>query len=139
MTALRAAAAILAAAASLGAAGCAPKSYAGIPLTEGAADPELQQLAHEARTGSAHAQLELGIRYEEGIGVERSFKRAAALYRQAATSTGGFRQAYSPAGNGRKGSVVAVSGGRGRAGLDEAKQRLWALERRLGQAPSLIF
>jgi hypothetical protein len=60
--------------------GCASPSYAGIPLTAGAADAELQSLAGRARAGDKDAQLELGIRYEEGRGVERDSESARRLY-----------------------------------------------------------
>jgi TPR repeat protein len=73
------AAALLALAAPLTLAACAPTSYAGISLKPGAADPELQSLARRAQGGDKHAQLELGIRYEEGRGVPANLDRASYL------------------------------------------------------------
>ena len=110
--------------------GCA-KSYAGIALTAGAADPDLQALARSARSGDKRAQLELGIRYEEGRGVAPDPKRAAQLYRRAAMQTGGVRLAYVPAAskNGR-GATVPISAGRLVPGLPEAAARLAQLRGR---------
>ena len=119
------AAALLLASAAL--TGCSTSSYAGIPLRPGAADPELQELAMRARSGDKQAQLELGIRYEEGRGVSTNVARAEQLYRRAATETGGVRLLHIPvAGSGRI-STVPVSGGRPRAGLAEAQRRLHRL------------
>src|SRR3546814_8132871 len=66
----------------------APRSHYGIPLTSGAAPADLQDLARRAATGDKYAQLDLGIRYEDGNGVSRALKRAAQLYRMAATPSG---------------------------------------------------
>jgi hypothetical protein len=54
---------------------CANGSYGGIPLVSGAASVELQDLARRAQAGDKHAQLELGIRFEEGRGVPVDRKR----------------------------------------------------------------
>jgi hypothetical protein len=59
---------------------CAATSYAGIPLAAGAADPELQALARRAQAGDGQAQLELGIRYEQGRGVPAQPALARSLY-----------------------------------------------------------
>jgi len=79
-------AASLAIAAPLGLAACFNSSYAGIPFAKDAADPELQSLARLARSGDKHAQLKLGIRYEEGRGVPVDLERARDLYFDAATN-----------------------------------------------------
>ena len=76
----------LAIAAPLGLAACVNSSYAGIPFATDAADPELQSLARLARSGDKHAQLKLGIRYEEGRGVPVDLERARDLYFDAATN-----------------------------------------------------
>jgi hypothetical protein len=72
--------------ASFMAAGCAANSYAGISFAPGAAEPELQAIARRARQGDKGAQLELGIRYEEGRGVPVDLRLAEALYAAAAGS-----------------------------------------------------
>ncbi len=106
------------------------KSYAGVPLAAGAADPELQSLARRAKSGDKRAQLELGTRYEEGRGVTPNRKRAERLYRSAAMQIGGVRMAYVPAaGKNGRGATVPISGGRLVPGLPEAAARLAALQR----------
>lgn len=114
---------------------CGANSYAGIPLESGAADPELQDLARRARAGDKHAQLELGIRFEEGRGVRRDLDQARRSYREASRSAGGTRLAYIPA-NGRnsRSMTVPISSGRLTRGLPEAAQRLARLEAR-GASP----
>lgn len=61
-------------------AGCAASSYAGIPLTSGAVDADLQELARRARGGNRMAQLELGLRFENGRGVPADPIRACQIY-----------------------------------------------------------
>jgi hypothetical protein len=70
--------------------GCSANSYMGIPLAETAATPEqaeIQSLAKRARTGERKAHLELGIRFEEGAGVERDVARAEEQYILAASQS----------------------------------------------------
>ena len=94
----------------------------------------LVRLARLAQSGNKQAQLELGIRFEEGIGgVERNPSRALELYTLASRAT--------PA---RYGMVVrqtepGAGGGVSRGqrspripGLPEARERRDALEARLG-------
>ncbi|WP_323800837.1 SEL1-like repeat protein [Parasphingorhabdus sp.] len=96
------------------------RSYADMPLTA---------LASEAKRGSKQAQLELGIRFEEGKGVERALNKARKLYAMAASDSGGTIWVYSPAvGNGTKGRTIPVNTGPKRSGLVEAKLRLEGLE-----------
>lgn len=96
------------------------RSYADMPLTA---------LASEAQRGSKQAQLELGIRFEEGKGVERDLDKARKLYAQAASDSGGTIWVYSPAvGNGTKGRTIPVNTGPKRSGLAEAKRRLKGVE-----------
>lgn len=110
------------------AAGCsAPNAYAGISLAAGAAQAELQALAWRAQGGDKSAQLELGIRYEEGRGVTRDLKRAAALYGRAARTSGGTMWIYSPPVGKARGGVIPVSAGPRVPGLPEAARRLAAL------------
>lgn len=98
-------------------------------LTRNYSDMPLPQLASEAQGGSKEAQLELGIRFEEGRGVERDLGKAKKLYAKAASDSGGPIWVYSPAvGNGTKGRVIAVNSGPKRSGLVEAKRRLEGVE-----------
>lgn len=106
-------------------AGCAASSYAGIPFAAGTADPELQTLAMRAQAGGKHAQLELGIRYEEGRGVPINLRRAERLYRMAASEDRGPIYVYSPpVGSNGRGQIVPVNTGSRQAGLDAARIRL---------------
>lgn len=66
--------------------GCA-STYMGISLKPGRADAELQGLARKAKSGDERAQLELGTRYEQGIGVPLDLAKAATLYFDAASRT----------------------------------------------------
>ena len=110
--------------------GCAaPTSYAGISLVPGATDPELQRLAQMARSGDKQAQLELGIRFEEGLGVERNIGKARKQYRQAASDSGGVIWVYQPpVKKGGSGRVMPVNFGARQKGLVEAARRLDALK-----------
>jgi TPR repeat protein len=123
----RAAAGTLAAGAALLLGGCAVNSYAGVSLKAGAAEPELQHIARRAQLGDKHAQLELGIRYEEGRGVAPDIARAEALYRLAAEDSSGASSTYVPGVGGRNGRVVSVRNGPPQQGLAEAKRRLGVL------------
>lgn len=110
--------------------GCA-SGYAGIALAPGAASPEIQSLARRAQAGDKHAQLELGIAFEEGRGVLRDLDKAEKFYRAAATDSGGTLWVYSPpVGNGAAGRVIPVDRGPVREALLEAKRRLGALQAR---------
>lgn len=107
----------------------APTGYMGISFTGRAPDPAVPSLAQRAWTGDKQAQLELGIRFEEGIGVPPDIKRARKLYRRAATTTGGTIFVYiPPATRGGRGSVAPVNTGPIMRGLDEARKRLAALD-----------
>jgi hypothetical protein len=123
-------AATLAIAAVLPLTACAASSsFAGIPLARGAAEPRLQALAQRAKVGDKQAQLELGIRYEEGLGVPVDIGRAKRLYGSAARESGGTTHVYSPPiGKNSPGRVLPISRGPRQAGLAEARARLAALE-----------
>jgi TPR repeat protein len=106
-------------------AACAPShSYAGISLQAGAADPEMQALAARAQIGDKQAQLELGMRYEAGLGVVRDLGRAKWLYASAAAPSGGTMWIYVPGVGKSRGSVMPVNMGPHLPGLPEAKARL---------------
>jgi hypothetical protein len=107
----------------------APTHYAGVDLRPGSADPTLQTLADRARMGSKQAQLELGIRYEDGIGLPIDRKRARQLYGLAAATTGGTIYVYqAPVRKGGRGSVIPVNTGPVVSGLAAAKERLKAMK-----------
>lgn len=116
----------LAASASLGA--CGTSSYMGIPVGAEALNSNLRELALRARAGDKQAQLELGIAFEEGRGVERNLNNARKLYGQASAEIGGSTWLYVPP-SGREGvGRVALMDRRLRnAGLREARARLDAL------------
>lgn len=111
--------------AALGLTACAPGDYyAGISRRPGVAPVDLPRLASRAQAGDQQAQLELGIRYEEGVGVPVDRKRAASLYRQAAADSGGPLWVYRPPVGAAAGRIVPVDGGLARAGLPDAKERV---------------
>ncbi|MBB3033505.1 hypothetical protein [Alteriqipengyuania lutimaris] len=96
----------------------------------------LGQVARLASTGNKQAQLELGVRFEEGRGVSCDPDKARALYRRAAANSGGTIWVYQPpVGNGTSGRTVPLDTGPRETGLSLAAQRLAALERRLEQEP----
>ena len=104
-------------------------NYMGISLAAGQANPELQHLAARARAGDKQAQLELGIKFEDGHGLERDIEKARNLYRLAASDSGGPTWIYvPPTVKGRQGRVIPVTRGGKAFGLDEAKARLELLE-----------
>jgi hypothetical protein len=111
---------------------CGPAtSYQGISLAAGGADPAIQSLASRAASGDKWAQLELGIRFEEGSGVPMDWRRAERLYAGAARATGGTIMVYvPPVRRGGSGSVMPVSTGPRMPGLPEARERLQALRKR---------
>jgi TPR repeat protein len=112
-------------------AACAANSYAGISFAPGAADSELQALARRAQAGDKHAQLELGIRYEEGRGVAVDLARAERLYRMAASDSGGPIQVYSPpVGRQSSGQITSLNRGNYVPGLEDAKARLRGIQAR---------
>jgi hypothetical protein len=119
-----AAAALLLMCAATLASGCNANSYAGIPLAAGAADPELQDLARRARSGEERAQLELGIRFEEGRGVPVDLRRARRLYFDAATRRTRSAEIYIPTPGSATSSIVrTLPGDLQFSGLEEALVR----------------
>lgn len=109
--------------------GCGSYGDMGIPLAAGQVDPELKLLANRARAGDKRAQLELGIRFEEGRGVKRNIAKARDMYRLAASNGGRPVWVYVPPMiKGQRGRVMPVASGYNTSGLAEAKARLEALE-----------
>jgi sporulation protein YlmC with PRC-barrel domain len=88
--------------------GCASHSYMGVSLKPGGADPAVQALAARASIGDKQAQLDLGIRFEEGAGVARDLDTAKKLYHQAASDSGGSRLLLVPSSSGLTTSVVGM-------------------------------
>ena len=115
------------AASALTLAACASsQTYAGVPLTAGAAEPQVQDLARRARSGDKPAQLELGVRYEEGRGLPVDLGCARSLYTAAATRSATLWTHVPGAGGGRS-MMVPVQLSRS-SGLEEARIRLDRLE-----------
>jgi hypothetical protein len=114
--------------------GCAtqPDRFAGIRFDSAAHPPEVRSLAERAAAGDKRAQLELGIRFEEGRGVPASRRRAERLYRMAASYSGGGAELefFRPMRPGGRSHVTKVDGGRFVPGLPEARARLEALRQR---------
>ncbi len=77
-------------------AGCAARDYAGISLVDGAADRTVQALARRALGGDRAAQLELGLRFEQGRGVERDPARACAIYNERPSRASGDILVWQP-------------------------------------------
>lgn len=125
-------------AAALALVACAPSGhYMGISLAPGAAEAPLQQLATRAQAGDKQAQLELGMRYEEGRGVPRDRSKAMSLYGRAARDDGGRLWVYSPGVGQAKGQVIPIDTGMRREGLPEARARLRHLRSPAAAAPPL--
>jgi hypothetical protein len=105
---------------------CASNIYMGIPLT-GGGDPTLRSLAQRASDGDKQAQLDLGIMYEEGIGIPVDIARAEKLYRLASADGDETLWIYSPSpGGGAPGRVLPIERS-GSNGLPEARARLNAI------------
>jgi hypothetical protein len=117
----------------------APTHYAGIDLRPASlVAPDVQSLAQRAQNGDKQSQLDLGIRYEDGRGVPQDLKRARALYRMAATQTGGTIFVYVPASRkGGHGYVTPVNTGPVVPGLAAARERLNALRADFMAGPSV--
>ncbi len=107
----------------------APSRYMGISLQPGGADSALQSLAERARSGDKRAQLELGIVFEEGKGLEPNRANALHLYELAARDTPSTRWIYVPSPGGGAPSRVIPIAKQSSPGLAEAKLRLEHLQR----------
>ena len=92
----------------------------GFALTDAPADA-LQ--CHAAR-GDKPAQLELGIRYDEGRGLAADPVRAASLYAAAAAFTSGLTFIYMPPVGASPGQTVPYRTGPDQNGLPDAMYRL---------------
>lgn len=119
-------------AAALTACASQPSRFQGIAFDSAAHPPEVRALAQRAADGDKAAQLELGIRFEEGRGVPVSRRRAERLYWMAASYSGGGRELdfFRPMRPGGRWHVNPTEGGRFVPGLPEARARLEALRQR---------
>lgn len=89
---------------------------------------DLPALASMARAGDKSAQFELGIRFEQGFGLEQDLGKACRLFARAATQSGGTLWIYvPPVGNGTSGRVMPVDQGPIVPGLAAAAARLETL------------
>lgn len=104
-------------------------TYQGVSLRPGVNAEEVSSLAQRAKDGDKQAQLALGIRFETGDGVRLDHARARALYRLAASDSGGTQIMHIPR---RGGGItsVPISSGAKKLGLEEAQCRLARLEAR---------
>lgn len=84
-----------------------------------------EDLEKIARKGQKQAQLELGRRYEEGVGVERDICKAVKWYKLAAQDSVHRNLVYSgPVGSERYGRAIEVGPPTIENGLIEAKNAL---------------
>jgi hypothetical protein len=105
--------------------GCATDLPLAPPRSPQSVDPLVEILQLRARRGDRNAQLELGIRYEEGRGVDLNLDTAEHWYRRAARDVARPSQVYSPAvGPHGRARILRVRGGSSSRGLAEARQRL---------------
>jgi len=91
------------------------------------AELALADLAWRAQAGDKHAQLELGIRFEEGNGVGQDLSKAKKLFRLAASDSGGPIWVYLPGVNGAAGNVMMLDDGPSEPGIKEAQLRFESL------------
>ena len=101
-----------------------------VPGAPPGAPDDIRALTDAARRGDKAAQLELGIRYEEGDGVVADLARARRLYGLAAADSPGSTWIYTPGKAGERGRMTQVSTGPATDGLAEAKRRLQRLDER---------
>ncbi|MAW98612.1 MAG: hypothetical protein CMN72_02990 [Sphingomonas sp.] len=99
-------------------------SYMGVPFDASETSPQVAALAQRSLTGDKQAQLDLGIAFEKGRGVARDPDKARALYRLAASESGGPVPVYVPGIGDSPGRVVRVGTGDPQPGLAAAKKRL---------------
>ena len=101
--------------------GCATFPDADCPI----ADPSLRM---EASSCDNETLVELGKKYENGIGVHQDYRKAAVLYRLAASASPDLIYIYSPpVGRESYGRVIPVRTGTGRTSSPEALYRLGLL------------
>jgi len=96
-------------------------------LKRGYADMPIAQLANAAQSGNKTAQLELGIRFEEGRGVTKDLDKAKRLYEKAASDDLKYVDVYQTDADG--GRISKLAAGTLGNGLPAAKLRLERLNR----------
>lgn len=96
-------------------------------LKRGYADTPIAQLANAAQSGNKTAQLELGIRFEEGRGVTKDLNKAKRLYEKAASDDLKYVDVYQTDADG--GRITKLAAGTLGNGLPAAKLRLARLNR----------
>lgn len=99
-------------------------SYMGIPFDASRASAGIADLARRSLAGDKQAQLNLGIAFEEGRGVEPDLDKAQKLYQLAASDSGGPVMVYVPGVGGGSGLLSRVNVGGDLRGLTEARVRL---------------
>ena len=99
----------------------------GVPIPVELSKAPLVALARLAESGNKFAQLELGIRFEEGRGLPVDVERARRLYELAATDSQGVMPIYQAGVGESPGSTLTVPRGPIDEGLAEARDRLEAL------------
>ena len=105
---------------------CATNQAFGIDLAAPSTPEEVKILARSAQGGDKPAQLELGKRFEAGLGVPKDLDRAAKLYASAASpaDAASIRTLYTPGGGV---STTVLNGGGAGGGLPYAAVRGCAL------------
>jgi hypothetical protein len=115
----------LSATAALALAGCVAGGRNCGPPVGSFAEAPLARLQCSAGAGDKSAQLELGIRYEEGRGVPADLRRAERLYASAARTRQIPNYVYSaPVGTEKTGRMVPIGPPRTIPGLLQARARL---------------
>lgn len=108
--------------------GCASQQYMGVSLKPGGADPAVQALAARASIGDKQAQFQLGLAFENGLGLERNCRKAKALFRESGRDKTKSMYLYSPSiGGGTSSRVIAIDYGRASEGLPEARVKLYTI------------
>ena len=99
-------------------------NYMGVPFDAPETSPEIADLARRSLAGDKQAQLDLGIAFEEGRGVELNLNKARKLYQLAASDSGEPVMVYVPGVGGVAGRVTQIGTKSDWAGLPEARARL---------------
>ncbi|WP_375291537.1 hypothetical protein [Qipengyuania sp.] len=107
---------------------CASQRYAGLDLRPGAAPADIQQLARVTQSGSKQAQLDLGIRLQEGRGIPVDHGKAARPFARVATDSAENRMLFVPAAGSLRSTILPIRQGTKITRSAEARARLQTLE-----------